>query len=213
MQNIIILDDQTVFYNHIVEYLQKEYSNVFNFHKCTNSTEFYDMVNKLNFCLVISELKIYSLENFKPQLNFDVITYCSKKKIPCLIYSMLFNPNYILKCLNLGAGGFVVKIADSIHLKNGIENLLKGGKYLCNISKYSTSNGFSEFEKIEYPLLTKRQIEIFRLKTKGLEDIEIGNILSIEICSVRKHRQIARRKNACNNDELIQMINFWFPNH
>ncbi len=213
MQNIIILDDQTVFYNHIVECFQKENSNVFNFHKCMNSKEFYDTVNKFNICLVISELKIYSLDNFKPKFNFDVVTYCSKKKIPCLIYSMFFNPNYILKCLKLGANGFVVKIADSIHLKNGIERLLKGGKYLCNISTYSSCNGFSEFEKIEYPILTNRQIEIYRLKTKGLSDSEIGNELNIEICSVRKHRQMARLKNDCNNDELIQMINFWFPNH
>jgi len=213
MQNLVILDNQPMAIKFFNEFIEETFPKVFKLHACASVESFFNLSNDLNITLVISELKLYQQNSFEPEYTFEIIKTCKSKSIPCLIYSNSPNPNYISRCIQMGARGIILKISDLNHLATGIENLIKGEKYLCNNAKQNISFETMEKEKINQPIITKRQIEIFHLKFKGYSNIQISEQLNIEICSVRKHRKIAREKNDCNNDELIQRINFWHPTY
>jgi len=211
MNKIIILENQPLVNTFLQDYIEKMFPRMYKIYHCTSKQTFLNLINDHDISMVISELKWYQPNSVKPEYTFDIIKMCKSKSIPCLIYSSYPNPNYLTKCIQLGAKGIVLKISQLSCLAEAIHTVAKGDKYLCNLTAQYVSTEIIEKEKINQPVLTNRQIEIFQLKIKGFSDVQISDALCIEICSVRKHRKIAREKNDCNNDEMIQMINLWHP--
>ena len=112
----------------------------------------------------------------------------NKCKSKILILTIHNEVEYLVKAIELGADGYVLKDSESAILRKAIFSIYNGEKYVQNelavqinenIKRTTTSNG----EKV----LTKREIEILKLLTEGLFNKEIAYQLSISEKTVKNH--------------------------
>ncbi len=98
---------------------------------------------------------------------------------------------YLLKTVQLGAAGYVLKDADSDVLIKAIRNVYKGKTYIQPTMTTELikefNQGATRIEKPKYELLTKREIEVLELITEGMLNKEIAAQLYISEKTVKNH--------------------------
>jgi DNA-binding NarL/FixJ family response regulator len=117
-----------------------------------------------------------------------------------LILSMHTEPQLIMRALEMGAHGYLLKDATATELEQALEALRNGERYLSPaiahtvINQALTSVQANKPEPTENHNLTGRQLEILRLIVRGKSTREIASGLGLSIKTVETHRsQIMKR--------------------
>ncbi len=99
---------------------------------------------------------------------------------------------YILRTLNLGADGYIIKDSSSDSFIKAIRDVVKGEKYiqpsvadLANLEIMEGSHENLDMEKIHS--LTKREYEVVSLIAEGLNNKNIANKMFISEKTVKNH--------------------------
>jgi len=107
-----------------------------------------------------------------------------------VILSMHASEEYVLRALNAGAAGYLLKDADPAELELAIKAARQGNTYLSppvsrQVSEYIQRTGGkdSSLEK-----LTPRQREVLQLIAEGQTNREIAHTLGISVKTVETHR-------------------------
>lgn len=119
-----------------------------------------------------------------------------KEKYPAikiLVLSMHAESTYIVKMLEAGASGYVLKDAGSRELVNAINTVIAGGTYYSNEVSLKLIQHLMQKKKIaaakkDIPL-TPREIEILKLIAEEYSNPEIAKKLYISIRTVDTHRR------------------------
>ena len=138
-----------------------------------------------------------------PLLNGIEMTMRMKDTSPktkSIMLTMSEDAQHIKEALKVGIYGYVMKSAEKPELINAIRTVAKGEKYfserivkkLAEIPAYDSPNGKTKVEDINP--LTKREIEILKLITEDLSNIEIGDRLHISSTTVETHRRNLMKK-------------------
>jgi DNA-binding NarL/FixJ family response regulator len=105
---------------------------------------------------------------------------------------------YLLKALDLGAMGYILKHSDSKVLVEAVRSVYNNQTY---IQPNMASELVCEYKRIKSVasnrpenLLTRRELEVLKLLTKGLLNKEIANILYISEKTVKNHISSIFRK-------------------
>ena len=116
-----------------------------------------------------------------------------------LILSMHAGEEYVLKAMNAGAAGYLLKGSDVSELSLAIRAVARGQMYLSPpISKQVIKDYVRRVGGEESPLerLTPRQREILQLIAEGATTKEIAKTLRISVKTVETHRaQLMERLN------------------
>ncbi|OUM08186.1 DNA-binding response regulator [Pseudomonas syringae] len=118
-----------------------------------------------------------------------------------LVLSMHTDPAMILRALELGACGYLLKDTTAAELKQALDALRNGERYLSPAIATAvierTSRGTRSDKAIkakERYNLTARQLEILRLIVRGKSTREIASGLSLSIKTIETHRsQVMKR--------------------
>ena len=95
---------------------------------------------------------------------------------------------YLLKSIEIGVEGYVLKDADSSILKKAIYKVHTGEKYIDHSMLPLMNERIAlEKEKSEDEILTRREIEVLKLLAEGLFNKEIAYQLSISEKTVKNH--------------------------
>ena len=95
---------------------------------------------------------------------------------------------YLMKAMEIGVEGYVLKDADSAVLKRAIYTIHNGEKYIDKSMVPLMNERIAlEKEKSEDEILTKREIEVLKLLAEGLFNKEIAYQLSISEKTVKNH--------------------------
>ena len=95
---------------------------------------------------------------------------------------------YLLKAIDIGVEGYVLKDADSAILKKAIYKVYDGEKYIDSLMLPLMNERIAlEKEKSEDEILTRREIEVLKLLAEGLFNKEIAYQLSISEKTVKNH--------------------------
>ncbi|MFN3849787.1 MAG: response regulator [Spirosomataceae bacterium] len=156
----------------------------------------------INF-LENNEVDIILADLHMPLLNGIDMTIRVREQFPkvkVIILTMSEEAQSIREALQAGIYGYVMKSAERPELIKAIKTVAEGERYfsekivkkLAEIPNENNPNGKSSIK--DNTPLTQRELEILRLITQDLTNIEIGENLGISSTTVETHRRNLMKK-------------------
>lgn len=131
-----------------------------------------------------------------PNLNgIEATAQIAKRhpKVKVIILSVHSDEEYLLRALNAGAKGYLLKESAHLDLKRAVEAVAQGNSFFSpTISKMLMEDFVQQLQrrgmKDSYDLLTDREKEIFQLLAEGKSNKEIASMLNLSVYTVETHR-------------------------
>lgn len=211
--NILLVDDHSIVRDGIKATL-KDQKNFNIVAEAANGKEAIESVRLLNPDVVIMDITMPEMNGIE---SADVIS----KKYPhskVLILSMHDNETYILKSVEAGAYGYLLKDVDKDEFVKAITAVYNGEKYFnttissmlvtgyLNKIKESSDTTQSTVTGADDYDLTKREKGILKMITVGKNNREIADGLGISIRTIETHRaNIMKKLKVKNAVELVRI--------
>ena len=131
-----------------------------------------------------------------PNLNgIEATTQIVKRnpKVRVVILSVHSDEEYLLRALNAGAKGYLLKESAHLDLKRAVEAVAQGNSFFSpTISRMLMQDFVQQLQrrgiKDSYDLLTDREKEIFQLLAEGKSNKDIAAMLNLSVYTVETHR-------------------------
>ncbi len=107
-----------------------------------------------------------------------------------LILSMHDGPEYIASALDHGARGYVLKDVPTEEIKDAIDAVMRGERYLCTGAQGSIEPKPGDIRS----QLTEREQTILLQLAQGLSNKDVARDLDISVRTVETHRKNIKRK-------------------
>lgn len=145
-------------------------------------------------CLNLLNKKIHPdillLDINMPKKNgIEVLEYIKQNKIPVkvLILTVHNEVEYLLKAVDIGIDGYLLKDSSYDELKEAIDVVISGNTYIQPSLLPALNESMEDYaldkEKIEW--LTKRELDVLRLISEGCSNKKISDELSISERTVK----------------------------
>lgn len=153
-------------------------------------------VNDGEECLNLLNKKIHPdillLDINMPKKNgIEVLEYIKQNKIPVkvLILTVHNEVEYLLKAVDIGIDGYLLKDSSYDELKEAIDVVISGNTYIQPSLLPALNESMEDYaldkEKIEW--LTKRELDVLRLISEGCSNKKISDELTISERTVKNH--------------------------
>lgn len=147
-------------------------------------------------CLNLLNKKIHPdillLDINMPKKNgIEVLEYIKQNKIPVkvLILTVHNEVEYLLKAVDIGIDGYLLKDSSYDELKEAIDVVISGKTYIQPSLLPALNESMEDYaldkEKIE--CLTKRELDVLRLISEGCSNKKISDELTISERTVKNH--------------------------
>ena len=135
--------------------------------------------------------------------------YDLKLPTKVLILSIYHDEEYVVKSIEYGCSGYLMKNADPEEVELAIKTLVSGENYYgANISKIMMKNMVQkqkETTTISQQNLTKREVEVIKMIAEGLKTKDIAEKLFISTRTVETHKtNIYHKLEIHNSAQLIR---------
>jgi len=122
-------------------------------------------------------------------------------RLPVLIISIYPEKQYALRCLRLGAAGYLNKGADSAQLIGAIRKVAQGGMYVSSAVAESLAASLRQAsEKPPHEMLSPREYQVFSQIASGKTLTQIAEELSLSLNTVSTYRARIMEKLNTRND-------------
>ena len=116
-----------------------------------------------------------------------------KKRLPGLAIIAIDierESNYLRKCLQHQADGFLLKTVESSELLHAVRTVASGNKYIQQVLREELPEWLAHINirKKNETVLTKREKEVLHLIVEELTTKEIADRLFVSMCTVETHR-------------------------
>lgn len=135
------------------------------------------------------------------------------KNVRVLMLSMHNNEDYILRSVEAGAQGYILKDSSSDEMKKAIRTVSSGEKYFSSPVANIILNGYmtqlkktDRSSQMRRSKLSKKEKEILHYLVDGMSSREIAERLQLSVRTVDNHRaNMMRRLQVKNAAELVRM--------
>lgn len=182
--NIMIADDHSMVREGIKQLLELD-GDIAVIKEANNGNECIELLDENKTDVLLLDINM-------PNMNgLQVLQYLREKKtkIKVLILTIHNEVEYLVKAVEIGVDGYVLKDSDSSVLKKAIYCVYKGEIFiqpeLTSLLKLKLEEKNKNEELDE--TLTKREIEVLKLIAEGLFNKEIAYTLAISEKTVKNH--------------------------
>ena len=129
--------------------------------------------------------------NMHKKNGIEVLEYIKQNKIPVkvLILTVHNEVEYLLKAVDIGIDGYLLKDSSYDELKEAIDVVISGNTYIQPSLLPALNESMEDYaldkEKIE--CLTKRELDVLRLISEGCSNKKISDELTISERTVKNH--------------------------
>jgi len=122
-------------------------------------------------------------------------------KLPVLVVSTYPEKQYALRCLRLGAAGYLNKGADPAELVAAIRKVAQGGMFVSPTVAETLANAMrKDSGQPPHELLSQREYQVFTLIAAGKSLSQIAETLSLSPNTVSTYRARVMEKISTHND-------------
>lgn len=127
-----------------------------------------------------------------PRMNgLEVLTYLKEQhmKIKTIVLTVHNEVEYLMKAVNIGINGYMLKDSEYEELRRAILSVVDGDIYIqpSMIPYLNEKIVERDCDRIKMDELTNREVEVLKLLAVGLFNKEIGEQLSISERTVKNH--------------------------
>jgi DNA-binding NarL/FixJ family response regulator len=121
--------------------------------------------------------------------------------LPVLMLSTYPERQYAVRCIKLGAAGYLTKSADADEMIAAVRKVAHGGVYLTTITAEALASAVGGASAGAGPeALSHREYQVYRLLTTGRSVSEIGAQLKLAANTVSTYRARILEKTGAKND-------------
>ncbi len=153
--------------------------------EANDGIECLDILNSANPDILLLDI------NMPRKNGIDVLEEIRAKKTPLkvLVLTVHNEVEYLVKAVDIGAEGYILKDTGSAELKKAITSIINNETYIqpSLIPALNSRLINRDIDKEKLSLLTKREVEILAQVASGLFNKEIGINLNISERTVKNH--------------------------
>lgn len=205
--NILLADDHLLVRNGIKSLLEEApYLHVVG--EASNGKEALNLCKKIKPDLLIVDVRMPVMDGIEAVGRLK--EYAPETK--SIVLSMHDSEEYILKSIQAGADGYLLKDTEKSEFLKAVKTVCQGGKYFSgDISNVIVSNYLQNSSAEQKPQkiltnsakLTKKEIEILHFILSGMTNVEISKKLGKSKRTIETHRfNLMKKMNVKNLIEL-----------
>ena len=182
--NVLIADDHTIV-REGVKCILDNTGDIDVIAEASDGYECLNAVNKMNPNVVLLDINMPNLDGLK------VLEIMRDQKVNSKVLFLTANdsPDSLMKAVDMGCDGYILKKSDSVALRKAIHAVYKGEFYiqpeLKTIIIETLSVRDTAMDKLND--LTRREIDVLKLLAEGLFNKEIASRLNISERTVKNH--------------------------
>lgn len=181
---IVIADDHSMIREGLKQLLELD-GDILVVGEAGNGKECLEVIEQLSPDVVLLDINMPVMNGLK---MLEVLRTSKYKNQRILILTIHNEVEYLMKAVDIGVEGYVLKDSDSAVLKKAIYKIYAGEQYIdYTMVPLLNEKIAQEKEKVEDEKLTRREIEVLKLLAEGLFNKEIAYKLSISEKTVKNH--------------------------
>lgn len=195
---VLLVEDNPEMLRHIEQSLMG-IDSIQSTHKATNQSEGIALLESLRPDLLICDLCL------PDGSGIEVVSQSARMEIPSLVISVLCDESTVLRAVESGANGYLLKEVDADTIQSAVLQLLAGGAPITpSIASHilNAVRGEAVLKGQRQSLvidLTTREFEVLRLVARGFKVAEIAGHLGISEHTVSNHTRAVYRKLRVNS--------------
>ena len=203
--NIVIVEDQVIFRSGL-KLLLGDIPEVQVVDEASNGVEFLEVLKNTMPDVVLMDIQMPLMDGIEATKN-AVALY---PDIKVLVLSMFGEEEYLVRMLETGIRGFLLKNANEDELRKAIIMVEQGKNYFSHELLPALANSFmkkktyNDEKQTLIDKLTRRELEVLNLICKGYTNKEIADACFISHRTAGGHRANLLEKTGCKNTaELV----------
>ena len=186
MKRLLIVEDHAIVRQGVIRILQDVLDQPVEFHEASDGQQAVKMVNSSEYDLVLLDISL-------PDLNgLNVLKLLNQRdpKLPVIILSTHPEEQYAVRALRAGAAGYVNKGSEAAVLKEAIEKVLTGKRYVTSSQSELLVDAISD-KRDSLPMpetLSDREYQMACMMTAGKTLTEIAGDLSLSVKTISTYR-------------------------
>jgi two-component system invasion response regulator UvrY len=200
MIKVIIADDHPIVRKGLKEILAEE-PTIEVVDEAADGHELLRKVRDIDFDVIILDISMPGLD------GLDVLTRIKAEKKTAHVLMLTIHPEarYAVRCLKMGAEGYLTKGSAPDELVQAIRRISSGRKYISqNLAEALTDELTSESGRSPHETLSEREYQVMLRIASGQPLKEIAEELALSVKTVSTYRsRILEKLKLLNNTQLI----------